>query len=309
MENKLAETLAIRGSRFNPGRIFKSILRRIPVLGSSNVLFVSKNAYVVDFLEEGVKHFKVPRISSFSHSATLWDQREALLRALIAASIKAGIIDRSRNVIDVGAASGDATFPWAMLIDGVVYAIDPSPKNVAFIVRAAQLNGVANVRPTVAALGERSSTIYPISNIGHTAFSSEPLNSFGKRNPVKCVTIDHLLDVGEIEDIGFLHLDVEGMELAALKGGFKMLVTCRPVIVFEAHLTIDDVNALLDLLRHLEYQCFLVNEVTPGGRPDCVNFYAVPLPGLTPDMLRDLQSVRPVQPFYKATVGENLRAV
>ena len=43
------------------------------------------------------------------------------------------VIDKNKNIIDLGAWIGDNSIPWAKNIDGIVYAIDPSKENCKYI--------------------------------------------------------------------------------------------------------------------------------------------------------------------------------
>ena len=64
-------------------------------------------------------------------------------------------------------------------------------------------------------------------NCGSTTFVVTPDDS----GEVGTTTLDNLL-VGK--DVGFMKLDIEGMELSALEGAVETLERCRPVIVAEA---------------------------------------------------------------------------
>jgi len=80
----------------------------------------------------------------------------------------------------------------------------------------------------------------------------------------------------------------------------------RPVLTFEAHISIDPVEEIFGILRRLDYKVFMINEVTAGGRPDCVNFMALSDCDDLDASLECLNSITPVCAFYKATIGGNL---
>lgn len=305
MDNPLAQGYVAPGSRFAPRRLALAALRRVPLLGSSHLLDLAQKNFELRFHEEALDGFKLSPTKDRARSASLWDQREALFRALVVEALKRGVIDRRRNFIDVGACNGDTAIPWALLIEGRVFAIDPSEANIAFIRRFAGRHSISNIEATTAAIGEKEGKLYPVCDVAHTAFSEEPLTRYGARHPVNAVTFDILYAAGRISDVGFLHLDVEGMELAALRGAADFIAGERPVIAFESHLTIDDTDAIFAILRDAHYQCFMINEVTPGGRPDCVNFLAFPAAVAAAD-LEALNRLVPVQPYYKAVLGPNL---
>jgi len=84
----------------------------------------------------------------------LFDQREVLHRSLIAHAIKHRIIDPARNIIDAGAANGDCALVWAQMVEGTVYAVDPSVNNLRFIQKTAALNRLSNLKVISSGLGE-----------------------------------------------------------------------------------------------------------------------------------------------------------
>ena len=53
------------------------------------------------------------------------------------------------------------------------------------------------------------------------------------------VTICSTFRTKTIENIGYIHLDVEGMEYKILQGSNKLLDECRPIISFEQHLELN----------------------------------------------------------------------
>ncbi|MFT6372357.1 MAG: FkbM family methyltransferase [Gammaproteobacteria bacterium] len=301
MSNRLATASNI-SDKWTTTRIGAAILSRIPIARDSAGLFLAKNGFQVFFKEEGITPLKLPKFGNYRRSANLFDQREVLFRALVVVAIESGIIDGSRNVIDVGAQNGDSALSWSSLIDGTIYAIDPSIGNIQFIQRVAVANGLSNVDAFALAISDEAGTLYPASDINHTYFTDQPLTRYGVRNPISASTLDALHGQGRMENIGFLHLDVEGMELMALRGSKEILRADRPVVFFECHITIDDLDSIFALLHKLEYTIFMINEATAGGRPDCINFLALP----RSVSVRPLMEVTPKGSYFKATLGGNL---
>jgi hypothetical protein len=96
------------------------------------------------------------------------------------------------------------------------------------------------------------------------------------------------------------------MELDALRGAQQVIKKCMPIITFEAHITVDNIKSIFHLLSSLKYSVFMINEATPGGRPDCINFLALPRSKEIVHQVSMLNKVKPNQVFFKTTVGENL---
>lgn len=76
------------------------------------------------------------------------------------------------------------------------------------------------------------------------------MQTTGHTEAVSLVTLD---DIG-IERAALLKIDVEGMELAVLRGAATLLRRCRPVVYFEAKKRLGDTGECLKLLRNSDYR-------------------------------------------------------
>jgi FkbM family methyltransferase len=198
------------------------------------------------------------------------DNHEVLFRRIHTFLIKKGIL--RRNIIDLGAWIGDNSLPWAKNSAGLVYAIDPSDKNCLFIEELCKLNDVKNLKTIQKAISNRNEVLSTNYDLTHATFCTGAHN----RNIVHAVSLDTLLETRTIEDIGYIHLDVEGMEYKVLQGSSHLIDTCRPIVSFEQHLEIEDYSVILNYFNIRGYKVFLINEVLPGCRPDCRNSLAFP---------------------------------
>ena len=104
-------------------------------------------------------------------------------------------------------------------------------------------------------------------------YGNPGLNGNVKTN---AVSLDYLYETKAIENIGYIHLDVEGMEYKILQGSSTLIDNCRPIISFEQHLEIDDYGIILSYLKNKNYTIFLIDEILPGCRHDCRNSFAFP---------------------------------
>lgn len=201
------------------------------------------------------------------------DHHEIIFRRINTFLIKNKII--KNNIIDLGAWIGDNSIPWAKNIDGIVYAIDPSEENCDFINKTCELNNIKNIKIMQYAISNKNELLTTNDNINHCSFvyNSPELNGKVK---VNAVSLDFLCEKKEIENIGYIHLDVEGMEYKILEGSTMLIDKYRPIISFEQHLEIDDYNLILSYLKNKNYSIFLIDEILPGCRPDCRNSLAFP---------------------------------
>lgn len=209
----------------------------------------------------------------FSQTFASRDNHEVLFRRMHTYLMNTGVI--KNNIIDLGAWIGDNTIPWAKRIresKQMLYAIDPSLENCHFINEMCKYNDIDNVKTFQTAVSNKMETLSTNDDMYHCTF--EP--GVQGRNKVNAITLDHLFENGEIENIGYIHLDVEGMEFKVILGSDKIIDTCRPVITFEQHLEIDNYDRILNHLLDKKYVVFLIDEVLPGCRPDCRNSIAFP---------------------------------
>jgi FkbM family methyltransferase len=201
------------------------------------------------------------------------DNHEVLFRRINTFLIKNNFI--KKNIIDLGAWIGDNSIPWAMNIEGIVYAIDPSADNLDFINKTCKLNNITNVKTIEYAISNINETLTTFEDIHHCSFiyGNPGLNGINK---VKAVSLDYLYNMKIIDNVDYIHLDVEGMEYKILEGSIKLIEDYRPIITFEQHLEIDNYNIILSFLNKHNYTVFLINEILPGCRHDCRNSIAFP---------------------------------
>jgi len=215
------------------------------------------------------------------------DNHEVLFRRINTFLILRGIIHR--NIIDLGAWIGDNAIPWAKNIQGTVYAIDPSQDNCDFIRATAAANNLSNVKIVQKAISDQNELLSTNEHLHHCSFVYGNPGQTGA-NKVDAVSLDHLFATKEIENIGYIHLDVEGMEYKVLRGSSTILDTNRPIITFEQHLETDDYDAILRYLTEKQYMVFLIDEVLPGCRPDCRNSIAFPTEQYTDQLLLEINA-------------------
>ena len=192
------------------------------------------------------------------------------------------------NIIDLGAWIGDNALPWAKNIDAksllmadtksldqtpLVYAIDPSPDNCQFIQDLASLNNIQNIRIIQKAISDKREVLSTNDHLTHCSFVSDDDSG---RNRVKAWPLDDLYNAGEIANVAFIHLDVEGMENRVVAGATRLIAGCKPIIAFEQHLEQDPFIELSEYIASKGYTVYLINEILPGCRTDCRNFIAFP---------------------------------
>ncbi|MGB3296355.1 MAG: FkbM family methyltransferase, partial [Phormidesmis sp.] len=136
-------------------------------------------------------------------------------------------------VFDIGAHVGFYTLLSSILVGhrGKVFTFEPLPRNLFYLKRHLKLNHVKNVKLIEAAVSDSCDFAYfddvPDNDLPKSYLGK--LSTQGKLQ-VKTVSLDELLERGEIVAPTHLKIDVEGAELLVLKGARKTLVEAHPMI-------------------------------------------------------------------------------
>ncbi len=157
--------------------------------------------------------------------------------------IYTGVLEQGDVAIDGGAHVGRHTFPMAERVGpgGTVFAVEPLRRLAQRLIRKARKQRASQVRIVQAALYAdiRRITFHHVRE--HPAYSGIARRRYDFAEvvdviEVDTVTIDSLLmpDLRQVPGRWrFCKLDLEGGELAALRGARRTLAAFRPLIVFE----------------------------------------------------------------------------
>lgn len=210
---------------------------------------------------------------------------EAIFRKMCTYLIKNSII--KDNIIDLGSWMGDNAIPWAKNINGIVYAIDPSNENCLFTNEVAKLNDISNIKTVQCAISNKNELLTTNDDINHCSFVLPDLG-LGGNTKVNAYTLDYLYEQKDVDNIGFIHLDVEGMEYRVIEGASNIINIFRPIVAFEQHLESDNYKALSSHFKNLNYNVYLINETFNGCKPDCRNLIAFPNEKTDSDLIKRL---------------------
>ena len=185
------------------------------------------------------------------------------------------LLHLSRGAADVivgGAYFGDQAIPIADALRGrgICHAFEADPAQAAMLRRNADLNRLDNVR--VHAIGLWSDSVSRLRFVGDDALASTVAATDG----IETTTIDDYARHWAL-DLGLVMLDLEGSELAVLRGAEGELGCRAPHIVFEVHRSYVDWSDGLEqtevarYLASLGYTMFAVRDFQSNydlrGRP------------------------------------------
>jgi FkbM family methyltransferase len=149
---------------------------------------------------------------------------------LFSSAIKPGDV-----VYDLGANVGYYSLLAGILVGpaGQIFSFEPVPRNLSFLRRHLALNGVKNCTVFDAAVSRSNGTATfdfgPNAHSGHLGDGSLDATN------VRTVTLDSLVESGEIKPPNLIKCDIEGAEFDALTGAMQTLSHYGPSIFLAVH--------------------------------------------------------------------------
>jgi FkbM family methyltransferase len=141
--------------------------------------------------------------------------------------------------VDIGANVGIFTVPLARAVgtDGAVWAFEPLPENVGRLHANVSENQLSNVRLFAAAASETDGAL-SFSIASDSAYGSTRVVFSGRATgtslTVPAVRLDTEWRRLGMPFVSVIKIDVEGAELAVLRGSEGVIRHCRPVLLLEA---------------------------------------------------------------------------
>jgi FkbM family methyltransferase len=195
-------------------------------------------------------------------------------------SILRSFISTGATVIDVGANIGTHTLPFSRWVgSGRVISVEAQPAICEILRLNCRQNGCANVEVVSAICGEKRRHVKfrpdytSDENFGGISFADAQSDTrlalrrwldrlrSSVATSIPVTTLDNL---SRGRRVSFIKLDIEGMELDALRGGRELIVRCRPVIFFEQNNTAH-LSETYDYLAGIGYRMFWL-ETQPFNR-------------------------------------------
>jgi len=249
--------------------IFLTVLRN-----PNSILDRSKKESKKQFLSDYLPH----RITVRGQDGILFMARpkyEDLARFLFARIVAKweplSVINPNENevIIDVGANVGYYTLRLAPKVgkNGKIIAIEPDPESCELLGINCKLNSLSNVEIHNIAIADKTGDVVLYQSRTHSGTNSIFTNSFSdlesNRLTVKSTTLDNLL--GEkYNAIDWIKIDVEGAELAVLRGSPKTLKITKNILI-EVHEHILKLNnerpeCVLEILKNNGFRITLIND-------------------------------------------------
>jgi FkbM family methyltransferase len=161
------------------------------------------------------------------------------------------------TVYDIGANQGYVSLSLAKRVgsEGRVIAFEPLPRNIEAFRQNMELNGINNVRLLEFAASDRTgeAVIRIAGNLSTASLVWHRNDPTTTEVGVRTVSIDELVEAGELGYPKFVKIDVEGAEGSVLQGMRRTVAAARPVLFVECSEA--GREKAWHLLRDLGYRC------------------------------------------------------
>lgn len=244
--------------------------------GKSTITLVDNRKFYFDPLTENAsKLFSIPIIGTFEK------KESEFLKKLI----KSG-----DTCLDVGANFGYYSTLMSQSVGprGKVFAFEPLPHTLEILKNNIILNEIENILVNSNALDETAGekTLY-LADIGISgSFKLHKYSKSFKEFTCTSITLDSFVIKNAIKSIDFIKADIEGAELAMIKGAKNTIITHQPILQLEIQESSTKLfnyttNEIFEYILELGYSAFfvkgnkLVEIKTYNDLPD-YNFFFIP---------------------------------
>jgi len=156
---------------------------------------------------------------------------EPLATRLVQEELAPGMV-----IIDIGANLGYYVLLEAKTVgeNGVIYAIEPVPSSYSILQKNVALNHCTQVHTFRLALGDKdgTATMYITDKLNWSHIASDLLDSkraihirsaIQRSVQVPIMRLDSFVHIYQIEQVHFLRMDVEGFEIAVIRGAYNTI--------------------------------------------------------------------------------------
>lgn len=173
---------------------------------------------------------------------------------------------QGKVLFDVGGYIGDSLLILEELKPGKIITFEAVPEHLELLKRTIDLNGLSNVDVVEKALGSRQETaVMNLYGSGSTIANRKGIEFEGAIK-VPVITLDQYVSEQDIDDIGLIKVDIEGMEEEFLKGAKNTIEHYKPVLLISIYHNAHDFFELKPMLEewNLGYK-FSIYKPTNGN--------------------------------------------
>jgi FkbM family methyltransferase len=195
-------------------------------------------------------------------------------------------------ILDVGSHVGEYSLFYKNLVgeSGLVIAYEASPYIFEYLKNRLNALKVSNIiikNKAVSSISNKKILMKVYQDVGPACCTVEPSLMYEERMPgntemveVETETLDDLLKVENIKTLSFIKIDVEGHEQYVLEGASELLLSKRPIVIFEYGFSAGIIEPQsIKIMEDLGYECYdLENNqrVYPGYDKPLTDLLAIP---------------------------------
>ena len=138
---------------------------------------------------------------------------------------------RHKDIIDVGASFGDSALVFGRYTDKHIYSFEPTKEGYDALQETIRLNAATRIIPVKKALGASISQ-GQISVSG--GCSSMVFDNHTTSEEIEVITLDSFVREHNIE-VGFIKVDIEGIEQEFLKGARQTITAQKPAMLISIY--------------------------------------------------------------------------
>jgi FkbM family methyltransferase len=169
------------------------------------------------------------------------------------------LVDPKKNSIDIGANKGIYTYFMGRL-SRHVFAYEPNPELAEFITKSSRSNVSVYAIALSNRVGEATLSVPLVNNFLYDQLGSLEEKVVPQGSKTYQVPLKRLDDQGH-KNVGFIKIDVEGHEEAAIDGARNLLTTQRPNLLIEIeqkHHRDRDISEIFAKILALNYEGFFL---------------------------------------------------
>lgn len=162
-------------------------------------------------------------------------------------------IDPTKNIIDIGANIGNHTVVYSNFTNGTVYSFEPQKEIYDILNENIKINKCDNVKAFNFGISDREDKFFM--NARYDCPNNFGSFSIQKQTSSSGITVEcRPIHNFNIENVGFIKIDVEGHELNVLKGIESLLTRDKPKLIIEIWDHALNTYETFDFLKSINYK-------------------------------------------------------
>jgi FkbM family methyltransferase len=159
------------------------------------------------------------------------------------------LVPPEKDMLDVGSNIGVWSIIYSTVIKGNIYAFEPQQTVYDCLLKNITLNSCANIVPYNYALSDKHTTY----RMNASYDSKENFGAFRISSDGELHIEARVGDSLQLDNIGFIKMDVEGHELEAIQGLTETITRCHPLLFVEIHNDHPNSNRTYARIKELGY--------------------------------------------------------